>query len=360
MRSSSNFFRFVGAAFLTLFVAMLLARTALLAIESRTANTNLFMRHRLREMTAALPRIAALPGPMALIFGASEMEVGFQPDVFDEAMNKKGEPITSFNLAVRNGVPVFSYLIEQVKAAGVRPDLAIVKFSPAFLTTAAREHWALSDDVLSSVLSLRDLLREPFDRAIALFADRYFFDGMSPVMARYYLADWFDSTRRFKWSRNSPLVFRNRDLNQEPAWDFAARGFFYFGLPKTKTALDSVLREYQAPDVQQAVFDYHKRCCDIEGLHFDVGLVRDFIVNVRELKSLSKRVVLLYFPDRVSRNADETQRLLQIMETVAKQSGVEWLNVEAHFSAEDFIDPVHLTFDASKRLSKRIAEQLPP
>jgi hypothetical protein len=347
MRLNSNFFRFLCAALLTLAIAIGLAREAMLVIEERTANTNLFMRHRLREMLAAFPKIAAVSDPVALVFGASDMEIEFHPDVFDSVMQERGKKIVSFNLAVRNGPAVFHEIVARVASAKVKPAISIVKFSPDFLTRAVKQTWQVSDDVRAALVSGHEL-----------WAQRILFDGMSPSQARYYLSDWLNPDRRFKFSEKSPLIFRNRELNGEPAWDFAQRGFFYFGWPKTKETLSQVFAEYHKPEVQQAVLRYHENCCDAAGLNFDENLLHELIESLQALRAISKETILLYYPDRIARTPEANMRLQKALEKVARVSGAELLQVDGMLKADDFIDPVHLTLEGGQKLTRFLAKAL--
>jgi len=347
MRLDSNIFRFLCAALLTLAIALGLARETMLIIEARTANTNLFMRHRLREMIAALPKIAKISDPVVLVFGSSDMEIEFHPDIFDSVMNERGKKVVSFNLAVRNGMPVLREIVAKVQAAQIKPAMSIVKFTPDFLTQTVKQTWRVSEDVKASLASGRELL-----------AQRILFDGMSPSMARYYVSDWLNPERRFKFSDDSPLIFRNRELNSEPAWDFDKRGFFYFGWPQTKESLTRVLKEYSDPSVQAAVLRFHENCCDMAAMRFDDGLLREMTESLKTLRLLSKETILLYYPDRVPRSVEANRRLQKALEKVAREAGVELLQIDGLLKPADFIDPVHLTLEGGQKLTRDLAQAL--
>src|SRR4051794_39386532 len=94
--------RGVAALVAVLACALVLSRAFFHYLERETNNSNFWLKARLRGVVQALPEIARPGAAPVLVFGASDVESSFIPEVFDQELRERGIPVTSYNLAVRN------------------------------------------------------------------------------------------------------------------------------------------------------------------------------------------------------------------------------------------------------------------
>jgi hypothetical protein len=382
---------YAGCLGALILVALFLSGIVMQLMERQTRNSNYWLKERLRGEIEAIsqlqkPNANSLDPGLVLVFGASDVENSFKPDVFDASMEKlqslKKTPqfTVSYNLAARNSNAIFPDLaqrvVEELNNKAWHAKAIFVKFTPSRMTSRAASNARLgraTEDLKSLIMSARSLsgqFRENTNTAFRLVIDRYVFGGMSATSASGYTSDFLYASLDRK-NRNQNAEFGSKvmsslwldpELNPLPAWDAQTRGAFNFGLPASSTKFDRVMQAYQSPQAQAAIVDWHQRCCDAVALHFDDLALSEFIKAVRALGSVAEHVFVYTFADSAAmpHDSEAQARLKRVLEQIGEESGAVMLGEESglSFSSDQYLDAIHLNQAGGIRLSQLLSESL--
>ncbi len=349
-------------------VSYLLAGQLTFAIQSTAQFGNGWVNRRYKT---AMGRFSDLKGRAVLVLGASEIESGFKPDVFDQFA--KDANLRSYNFAFRNMSPTnLGSLVQQMKFSRhdkLKVESIYIKFAPSDLTHVAAKATAGVDDEVSaqifsrhfllsnitmpnlktlaikelqggySTANLNQSLRSLYLQALSRFTGQNFMLGHPLDRPRYHL--WVDP-----------------DFNGSPEWDLDRRGFHERSKPSSARQLNSLIEMQQRPDYLNFNFQVQERRSEVISLNFSPKLISDFKSQLSEVRKLSDQVVLFYFPDhpKLPRTEETKVRVENLLTELCNIEHIRCLRLDRAFSAIDYYDAFHLTSDSSDKLSRLLAE----
>ena len=356
---------------------------------------------RIKTANQGLARIATAPGPKAVFFGSSTVELGFAPEVFDDHLAAAGVDMTSYNLGIGNMNPSLQVVLarrmrEVFEAEGDRVELMLVEFNPF---QATRKRVAVNAPFFETVLAIlstprtlwRDALEDP-ERAARLATIKYLRDGVAAQSittglgyAVEAIAENLGSGDENPRSPEFERVLEEREAlavellssirkdlpewRPPLAWHFFLRGAVPQPAdlsPETLEQIGRLMANLAHPETMQEHLERRIRCCDIVDLHFDEGLVSDFIAMVHELASISDRIVVVLMPknyDWVKNPPEALERQRRVLERIERETGVRVADFQ-HLPELDgayFFDVSHLTlYEGQHRFSRLLAEHWAP
>ena len=169
-----------------LLAAMVVVRGCTAAFEAYLPNP--FGVVKVKSAFAALPGVAAAPGPKAIFFGSSLVELGFAPEVFDARLRESGIELTSYNFGVGNLNPSLQLVFakrmrEEWESRGERVELMLIEFNPFQATEKRVQANARFREAALSVFSTSRTLwaeaRADPDRAARMATIKYIRDGVA-------------------------------------------------------------------------------------------------------------------------------------------------------------------------------------
>jgi hypothetical protein len=336
----------------------------------------------LRTAVRALPEIAAEQGDLVLFLGSSKVELGFAPTLFDERMREHGHELVTFNLGIGNMNPsnqvIFARRVrEALEARGTRSRLTLVELNP-FQTTEARRQVdeRQAEQILSILATPRSIVSEALGdptRAARTFVIRYLRDGIPAEAITAMLGFGVEALGgaiplgvreeperppdvRAVLEEREELAFelyagmrRYPDLWPLGAWSSQWRGSLPTEFaPELLALVDPLMKNLAHPTTLQDDLEHRIRCCDILELHFDEGLVADFIAMIEELEPVSERVVVVLMPKNhawVENPPEAMERQRRVLERIERETGVRVVDFQylPDLDASQFFDVTHLT-----------------
>jgi hypothetical protein len=337
---------------------------------------------RLKTALRALPAIAAEPGDLVLFLGSSKVELGFSPDVFDTRMREHGHELVTFNLGIGNMNPsnqvIFARRVRAaLEARGTRSRLTLIELNPFQTTEARREvDERLAQQILSILATPRSIASEALGdptRAARTFVIRYLRDGVAAEAITAVFGFGVEALGgavplgvreeperpphvQAILEEREELAFelygemrRYPDLWPLGSWQLEWRG----GLPtefppELLEPVDALMKNLAHPTTLQDDLEHRIRCCDILELHFDEGLVGDFIAMVKELKPVSERVAVVLMPKNyewVKNPPEALERQQRVLERIERETGVSVVDFQhlPDLDSSQFFDVTHLT-----------------
>jgi hypothetical protein len=352
---------------------------------------------RIQAAQSALPDIAAAPGPKAILFGSSMVDFGFAPEVFDARLAESGIEMTSYNYGIGNMNPNLQLVLArrlraEFEARGERVDLMLVEFNP-FQATEKRRRWnaPIHEAILSVVSPPRELWSQLFndpERGVRLFTIKYLRDGMTAeantmglgygveAIADLLGLDDSDEMRSEEYRRvldereemGMELFWRAREEMPDVGpgdWSLKTRGAAPRPealSPETVDLLARLMKNLQYPESRRADLEDRIRCCDVLDLHFDEGLVRDFIAMVRELGAISDRIEVVLLPknyDWVRNPPEALARQQAVLERIERETGARVSDYQYRPEIDEryFWDVTHLTiYEGQDRFTTLLAD----
>ncbi len=353
---------------------------------------------RIKTASRGLPAIAAVSGAKAVIFGSSLVEFAFAPRVFDARLAKSGIEITSYNLGIGNMNPSLQLVLarrlrEAFEERDARVDLMLVEFNP-FQTTRRRvdANAPFHEAVLSILSSPRELraevLRNP-ERALRMFTIKYLRDGVAAesitsglgigfgfVAALFGDADAeeepspeyqqvLEERGELAWELFGRVSEEVDDWGLAGGWQLSTRGGFPLMedlTPETVALVARFMANLAHPKSLEQDLEQRIRCCDIIDLHFDEGLVSDFIALVQELAPISDRIEVVLMPknhDWVENPPEALARQRAVLERIERETGVTVRDYQhlPGLAARYYLDATHLTVhEGQPRFSALLAD----
>ena len=349
---------------------------------------------RIKSAYRALPRIAAAPGPKALFFGSSTVQFGFAPQAFDARLARSGLEITSYNLGIGNMNPSLQVVLArriraEFESSGHRVDLMLIELNP-FQTTErrVRANEPLHEAVLSILSTPRSLWRDVVDdpeRGARLFTIKYLREGVAAQAITEGLGMGVEALGHLLAEEEEPRTEEEERILEERGdlalelfgnlreelpdrwplgtWSFESRGALRLTdlSPETRALLSRLMANLQYPPSLQDDLENRIRCCDIVDLHFDEGLVHDFIAMVRELAAISDRIEVVLMPknyDWVKNPPEALARQRAVLERIERETGVrvsDYQNLR-ELDGGYFWDVSHMTPEGTEYFSVRLAE----
>lgn len=325
-----------------------------------------------------LPEVTAEPADKQLVmfFGSSMVQAGFEPNVFDAAMQTKGIHSVSYNYGVGNLNPYFQEIVarrirEQFEASGRKIDLALIEFNPFQTTVVRKNAIRFTDEQNVAILSsprelLQETLRSP-TRGIRMLTIRYLRQGFSaelfsslPLFLAQTAGDGTEPTAAERdasqESQQLSAAFNQqlaKERNDEPVlpWNTATRGG---RINKSQYSEETLLalRDYAAsrrhPYIMQQDLQRRIDTADILELNFDEELIQAFITTVEHFQIVSDEVVVLLLPrntDWVTYTPEAQAQLDAAGQRIQEETGVEVRDYQVidEIGPEHFIDTTHLS-----------------
>ncbi len=346
---------------------------------------------RIKTARQALPEIAEAPGPKTLFLGSSLVDLGFGPMAFDAELAASGVEMTSYNLGIGNMNPALQLVLarrmrEAFESRGARVDLMLVEFNP-FQTTRkrVRANAPFREAVLAVLGTPRTLWRdtlEDAERGARLFTIWYLRDGVAaeavttglglavggiasafeeepPELADPEFERVLDERRTLAFELYPRLLRELPDWRPPLGWSFARRGT-HFRLdqlsPESRELMLRLFENLHHPKTLQAALERRIRCCDIVDLHFDPGLVADFVALLRELQPISDRIEVVLMPKNstwVKNPPEALDRQRAVLERIERETGVRVADFQTALPELDesfFTDATHLRVDSGQKL----------
>jgi hypothetical protein len=132
--------------------------------------------------------------------------------------------------------------------------------------------------------------------------------------------------------------------------------------PETVDLLARLMKNLQYPESRRADLEDRIRCCDVLDLHFDEGLVRDFIAMVRELGAISDRIEVVLLPknyDWVKNPPEALARQQAVLERIERETGARVSDYQYRPEIDEryFWDVTHLTiYEGQDRFTTLLAD----
>lgn len=394
-RQSGQFaLKMVGQAVLILALATLLTRGCFRLVEQKSTSSNTWLRRRTVEAISAIKDLP-VNGISVFLFGASEIEIGFHPKSFEDAvMEKAGVNLNAYNFGFRNLDPRLQRLfarrvMEERRSSGGKINFAIVNFSP--LRSTSRYTSQLFDykvfrhfeDIEAAVYSPAMMQQDLFgnlDEITHVWMTKNLFAGISSISAAGDL--WFLLTenaisfmrsqkwhygedRTDKWKRYSELnydTWSNPLLHDGPAWDVEQRGYFFFGYPKHEQQIAQLAIRYQDPKMKRINFAAQNSFGDFDEMRFDEGSIADFISTLKDFQGSADHVMVLLLPVFIERQLSKaaSDHIEEVLVRIRQETSAKILNYSKNkvFMPSDFLDDLHLNISGQKKLSLLLAQDL--
>ncbi len=378
-----------------LLAAMVVVRGCTAAFEAYLPNP--FGVVKVKSAFAALPGVAAAPGPKAIFFGSSLVELGFAPEVFDARLHESGIELTSYNFGVGNLNPSLQLVFakrmrEEWESRDERVELMLIEFNPFQATEKRVQANARFREAALSVFSTPRTLwaeaRADPDRAARMATIKYIRDGVAAQAITTLLgsgvagiADALSDDEAEPVSEETQRARdERRDLALELYWkaleEFPDAGPFGSWEPRTRGAsfrpedvspeflelTNRFMKLMQYPEFLKSDLESRIRCCDIVELHFNEGLVRDFIALVHELAAISDRIEVVLMPrnyDWVKNPPEALDRQRTVVTRIERETGAAVRDYQ-HLPELDgryFFDVSHLILhEGQDRFSTLLAE----
>lgn len=377
---------FLAASFLTVMLAVLITRFALRQLYQIEGDPALrWQRNRLAELLEAIPRIAESSEPPMIAIGTSSIELGFEPDRFDEASARLGVRIHSYNLGIRNLKRQLPFILERVKSEFTtkkrRLRLLLISVSPELLTyktTSNPKFLLIGRDAEALLLDPRsldlDLARVDPETLANAWVTRTLFQGRSSDTTLYNLRSYLfrryapqDDRRDFSGERagNAYLRFWADPLFYvEPAWDPATRGFPNQGYIKDEKRW---LRDTSAIERKELISEskrFQNISSDLTELHIDPMAIDDYVAFIHLAQQTADHAVLVYLPEHPSlhRDNEALERLNRLLDILRTRTSVTVLDYSQSplFRKRDYFDVLHLNLSGRIKLADALAVDLAP
>ena len=322
--------------------------------------------------------------PLHLVIGASEVETGFRPDIFDEEMKQTGNsPFASLNLGFRGMSPLMfkklcARLLEMSAQTGRRYKLISVSFVADRHTKKARSTLfskLFDRDILAEVTSYpmlkKDFLDSPKD-ALPVAMNKFFFHSQKDATV-LTLAQVIFSQIGIKIFHRSHLaemppnaifatLWYNRLFNFDPAWNPAYQGFNNWGLPRSAPYLLPILKNYQeSAAINEELLKRYQDQFEIQDLDFSDEYLDLTSEGLRSLKTISDHVELINIPLNpiIPFSPGAKDRLETALQKIAHSADVPVLDYEKiSLENNDFIDILHLSFKGGEKFSRAFAQDV--
>lgn len=368
---------FPAVRFFLIFFAVLMAlRLGLAVFEKNFFSMHIWVKKRIHQSLQALEDERVRNPNLVLFLGMSEAELGFNPIAFDNFNKHKELDTYSLNLAVRNVGTFKALYYERIKyelnRLGLRPRVLFVQIAPATLTkrsTSSSQEAIKYINIVSSYfhaalwksefISIQDKIQQGFNK--------YVLGERSLLQFVYVLQSYFSRTifGENMFDGRAAAMWNDEAFRIEPPWDWETRGHFHFAKAENKPAVKKFLGYLKTEEGFKKYYDMQIACCDFYELEPDEEHIEEAVRALRELKTVTDRLVLIQFPEnpRVPREGRSLERFNTLAQKVADGVGVELWQVGflgRPFPPSNFIDQSHFSpqgnIDFAQRLSMRLAK----
>jgi len=329
------------------------------------------------------------PREIVYVLGSSLVQFGFSPDIFDQAMARRGTPTISFNYGFGNADPSIheKFALKLARTFAAQPekiDRIIYEFSPFQATQQRAKSTGQLDHAATAALmnaeDFTEILLEDHDEAIALLNTHYLREGVPAEAITNMLALPIKNAGLVEASLSAeapePLEGRGWQLyNQlKEEWPQASPpggwidkhrgGLPPSASPEAMALAEEVMQVMQDPYRMEAARKQRIACCDMLDLHIDDQMLAHFIQAIKYAQSVSKKVDLLLMPrnqDVIQLSETGYQNLQAALQRIQQETGINIidLSVDPYFPVQDFFDADHLTiFKGREKVSRLLADTL--
>ncbi len=365
-------------------LALSLVRGSFKALESKSHSSTPWLKDRVNGFLKYFTDNQQINGFEILFLGASDIQAAINPDEIDLSLQTAGYLTTTYNLGVGNFDGQLLYLLarrlREIAASNGKPfDSIVVKFTPLRATTKylamVEDHYYRHFEDIESIIYTNKMLAEDFvqkpEETSEIWYVKNILGESSPISNVTYLNEiiWYNiplinPTHPFYKIRT--LLSKNwglGELNTLPAWNVKKRGYHYFGFPNNKGKIEEIFEKYKDPILAKELLKFHSRTGDIYGLNFSSTALNSYIDAIKELQKITPRVLLLYFPesDEIPRSPEAAGRLAAALNHIKKETGVKFLDLTINntLKPDDYFDYLHVNLSGQKKLSQRLATELP-
>lgn len=365
--------RWQFASLMVMILAAFLAvtRFSLQVSESWLTNNNIWTKERARQSLAAIPKMERSAPLLTAFLGSSEIEIGFDPQIFDREMSVSSRPSVSYNFAVRNVGAIFPFYLQrfhhEFSKHKIKPHILFINMAPSRLTHRATVS-------LSEQLKNHDLPTVYFDTAIwnelnlsffekgLIWIDKYLFGERRPGQLSFFLSESLRTlVGRNESDRRLADFWHSPRFHPEPAWDESKRGQFYWNL-ENEPALQASFGVLQSDEGFDFLLERYDACCDFLGLDLNEGYLEEVALYIKKMKENAERVILVHLSEnpRLVRSEKMMTHLTDITTRLAASSGVEvWFAGELEkFEKDDYIDVIHFSPKGAQKFSAALARKL--
>lgn len=355
-------------------LSFLLGGQAIRLIQSHAELGNFWSNLRYRQ---AMQAFNQLEGRAVFVFGASEIESGFIPGEFDQAVRRESNSVRSFNFGFRNmGPDDLAAVIDQMEFArpsNLEIESIYIKFSPSdFTETAQAATRAVQDEVAANIYSREFLIKnlsKDYARYLNILSLQLLQGGYSKVNLDQSLRSlYLQFLTRFTGDNylvGNPLDFPRYMLwvspkfNSAPAWNMKNSGYHDRSTGELQKELQALYALQADPEHLQFNFFLQERRSQILSLKIQAQAVTAFATQVARLKHLSNSVSLFYVADHpgLPRDPSAKRRIEQAFQSVCMSAAVRCIRFDQgqEFTPDDYYDAFHLTPEGSKKLSLLLA-----
>jgi hypothetical protein len=363
------FFKLLAIASAMVLLSLMIIRLEHNSIETIGEYDFVWLHKRYVQALEALPGILKSGNKVNIVIGASDVQVGFVPQAFDQRAHELGENVVSYNFGFEgisaNMVLILARRIAfEAQQSGVKPYLITLIFSPDRTTLRRTETRFGTRDVatITSVMYNRkmffeDLLSDP-ETVLDAFFDKL---GGNPGSA-YWITETTlrRGLERFGLPEQFKTLWDSRESHGEPAWDAKQRGAFFFNVdrkPEIARAVEEVATDER---LRKDYILFHRKCCGIVDLNFDQEQIQDFIEALALLKKNSENVVFTTMPydPRFVRPAEATLRLNETLERIHREAETPYVRInENALAIDDYMDVIHFNVKGREKYSSLLATE---
>ncbi|MGE0764165.1 MAG: hypothetical protein AB7N80_12865 [Bdellovibrionales bacterium] len=349
---------------------LFVVKILLQVLEPFNGTNNMWTKDRIRQSLRALDQCLRQPpgSGVVLFLGTSEIEVGFDPRIFDRTLNRSTETL---NLAVRNVGNFMPLYLARVRQEflkhSAKADVIFLHMPISRMTKRARNS-------ASEGNKTHDLPTVYFDQTVAgnfeasayelgfFFFNKYFLGERSLSQMTYLLRrplrGWMAQQGAAATARID--LWNRADLHPQPAWEPKTRGHFYWNLENEGAMLQGVLQAIPPETALRSSIAFQKTCCDFVDLNIDWQYVEQVRTSLIRLKEVTRHLILIHLPEHpgFKRSEDSLINMALVLKRLRQDTGVELWETQMYesYGPEHFIDVVHFSPLGVRHFSEELAK----
>jgi hypothetical protein len=362
-----RFFALYFGAFLAVLVML---RLLLALTEPLVPGNNRWVKERIRGQLGSIAELAGTTENVVLFLGASEVEVSFDPLIYDKFNRQAGKSTYSFNMGIRNNgtfLPLyFERIADELERHRVRPKIIFVHFPVSRLTTKALDHFGefLKTHDLPAVYfepSLWSSVPGDTEDKIGMLGNKWLWGERSlmqiPVMMR--------RISRALLPKNDPGLGELMDVmndsysTRSEAWSLRTRGRFYRRDNVETKMVQSAYSFIREGENLKVLVRKQEGCCGFVDLRLDPDYTKRILQSMRRLSTLAEHIVIVNFKEipAYPRSEDSAARRDEFLLSAAEAAGGKVLPIEIHSTM--YLDLLHLSPIGTRPFANQLSQATP-
>lgn len=307
---------------------------------------------------------------LVLFLGASEIEVGFDPVLFDQELRARGYESHALNIAVRNNGTFFPLYLERVamdlEQSHQRARVLFIHFPISRFTTKAIHHYSevtKTHDLPSSYFKASLWNRVPMssEEKFLMLVNKWAFNEHSlmqiPLILNRPLRSSID--RQDEDVKDLALFWNESYRNEADAWDPSTRGRFYHDIDENSLVILNAKKFLQNRENLIGSILRHDICCDFRYLDLNKDYTLKVIQSLKNLARYADHVVIVNIDEypRFRRSESSLQRRDAFLKEAAAAIGGEIWHIDTH--EQMYVDLLHFSPAGAHLFSKELSKRVP-